>query len=217
MRRLKAARRRFTPPHRAIYITGGSGSTAGTERAQGASRAFKEAPDGVLQQVALSYWKRPRARAQALGLIRRWPKTTILLASNDPMAFGAADAAIKLGRTPGADILVAGINWSRDALQRIQKGEMVATIGGHFLGGGFSLVMLRDYHDGRDFAAEGLELPFRMQTLDRSNTAVYLRHLGDNDWSKIDFARFAKSRNPAISRYDFSLRALLSQFEVAAQ
>ena len=90
------------------------------------------------------------------------------------MALGAMDAAIARGRKPGKDIFIGGLNWSAEALERVQDGKMVASIGGHFMQGGWAMVLIHDYHMGRDFADLGVEFTAPMTVIDQSNVAEYL-------------------------------------------
>ena len=61
-------------------------------------------------------------------------------------------------RLPGADAWFSGINTSTEALDAIKSGRLTALAGGHFITGAWAVVMIYDYHHGRDFADEGLEL-----------------------------------------------------------
>ena len=87
---------------------------------------------------------------------------------------------------------------------------MVVTHGGHFLVGAWAMVILRDYHDGRDFAEEDVRLQFPMGAFDLP-VARRFPEIGKVDWRKVDFTRFSKTRNPAVTRYNFTPDAVLSQ------
>ena len=62
----------------------------------------------------------------------------------------------------------------------------------------------------RACAEEAVHLRFPMTAIGPGNVARYLAALGDSDWSKVDFSRFSKVRNPAVTSYDFSITALLN-------
>lgn len=207
-----AAEGRFSKPIRLLAISGAKATTAATERDRGLRRALSGSPDVALAQLVHSQWNRDKARRQLAGLLRRWPDTRLVWAANDPMALGALDAVVARGGKPGRDVLIGGLNWSVDALRLVRSGELVTSVGGHFLGGAWALVLLRDYADGLDFRTEGLDLCFRMGVIDRSNVDAYLRHFEDERWEKIDFSRFSKSRNPGLARYGFTLERVLDQF-----
>jgi hypothetical protein len=71
-------------------------------------------------------------------------------------------------------------------------------------------VILRDYHDGRDFAEEDVRLQFPMAAIDLP-VARRFPEIGNVDWRNVDFTRFSKTRNPEITHYNFSADAVLSQ------
>ena len=96
------------------------------------------------------------------------------------------------------------------AVKKVLDGEMVVTYGGHFLLGAWAMVVLRDYHDGRDFAEEDVRLQIPMGAIDLA-VARRFPGIGNTDWRKVDFTRFSKTRNPQLKRYEFTQDALLAQ------
>jgi hypothetical protein len=90
-----------------------------------------------------------------------------------------------------------------------QIGRLTSLAGGHFITGAWSLVMIYDYHHGRDFADEGLELrrpmfaEFTPQLADR-----YIERFGSG-FDGVDFSRYSKVRNPKLKRYNFGFAQLL--------
>ena len=76
------------------------------------------------------------------------------------------DKLKQAGYTPGVNVVVGGLNWSQAGVERVLKGEMIVTHGGHFLVGAWAMVVLRDHHDGRDFAEEEVRLQFPMGAFD---------------------------------------------------
>ena len=195
-----------------LAISGARATFAAAERDKGLERTVEGAPGVQLQQLVHSNWQRDKAHRQLAGLLRRWPSTRLIWAANDPMALGAADAVRERGQAPGRDVLVAGLNLGTEALHAVEQGELVASVGGHFLGGAWALVLLRDHHDGLDFRDEGLEQVFPMGVIDRGNVAPWLAQFGDQRWDRIDFARFSRSLNPALQRHEFTLSRVLEQF-----
>jgi len=164
----------------------------------------------VLKQILACQWSKDFARDKALIFLKRYPELGAFWAANDPIALGAMEATDMSGKKPGQDIYIGGLNWDAPALQKIREGSLTNSLGGHFMTGGWALVLLHDYHHGKDFAEEGTNL--RMKIFDEINTSnvdEYLKKFGKHEWSTIDFTRFSKVLNPAISKYDFSLNALL--------
>ncbi len=130
-------------------------------------------------------------------------------AATDPIAHGAIEAIKKRGLVPGADIGVVGLDWSPDGLGKVEAGEMISTDGGHFLGGAWSIVMLRDYADGCDFARQGAARTFPMASVDRSNVSDAEKLVLRRRYDRVDFSEFLASGRRACGVYDFSLDAVL--------
>ncbi len=96
----------------------------------------------------------------------------------------------------------------------VERGDMELTHGGHFLGGAWAMVLLRDYHDGHDFVIDGdPNVRFPMMAIDRNNVRSFKAALGDQQWSKIDFSAFTKGAAGQQEGYEFSLAAILRQFD----
>lgn len=69
----------------------------------------------------------------------------------------------------------------------MRAGELFATLGGEQMAGGWVAVLLRDYFDGRDFAARRLRFETRMRPITRENVARFHGPLTEADWSRVDF------------------------------
>ena len=111
--------------------------------------------------------------AQADQLYRLYPDARLVWAGNDLMAFGAMAAWEKRGGKPGMDAWFSGINTSTEALEAVKSGRLTSLAGGHFITGAWAMVMIYDYHHGRDFADEGLELHDRcLRSSHRSSRTV---------------------------------------------
>jgi len=130
------------------------------------------------------------------------------------MAIGAVKAVINTVKKLGKDIFVAGLNSGAPTLKRVKNGEIVASVGGHFMTGGWVLVLLHDYHYGKDFAQETAQLKLEIfSTLNRNNIDDYLKHFGNSYWRHIDFSKFSKVLNPKVIKYNFNFDETLLQLK----
>lgn len=190
-----------------VAVIGGDKATpTGTQRLQGATDVLDSHPSVVLEQVVYGNWDRTRANEQAAALLLRYPKLNAFWAASDLMAYGAMDAAEAAGRKPGIDLLFSAINNSPPVLQARVQGRISSLAGGHFTNAAWGLVMLYDYHHGKDFAKEGLELTAPMfMLLDEERAQRFLARFGDEDFSAIDFRQFSRHLNPQLRSYQFSL------------
>ena len=212
----EAARIKANRPLKILALTGDHETPAGNERVRGLKRAVgdmtKSLGPASVELVEVRYldWTAKTAEASVRQFIAMGPRIDALWAANDPMALGAISALSEAGYKPGEDVLVGGLNWSQVAVKKVLDGEMVVTYGGHFLLGAWAMVVLRDYHDGRDFAEEDVRLQIPMGAIDLP-VARRFPDIGNTDWRKVDFTRFSKTRNPKLKRYDFTQDALLAQ------
>ena len=195
-----------------VGLSGNQHSVAALNRNQGLKQAVAEQGQTLLQ-IVFTKWKRPVADELATKLMQRFPNATIFWSASDDIALGALDAIKKAGKTPGQDMLVGGFDWRINALEAIQAGEMAASGGGHFMEGGWAMVMLYDYANGVDFAGGSAQMVSRLRFLDQSNVDAYLTHFSGQDWDKIDFRTFSKAENPELKEYDFSLAAIFQQLD----
>jgi hypothetical protein len=102
------------------------------------------------------------------------------------------------------------VNNSPEVLQARVQGRISSLAGGHFTAGAFALVMLYDYHHGKDFRQQGLELREPLFVLlDEERAQRFLTRFGSEDFSSVDFRQFSLHLHPEQRRYRFSLlRAL---------
>jgi len=191
-------------------IAGDKATPTSTQRLQGAVEAFAADQSVVLEQVVFGNWERARAHEQAAALLLRYPKLNAFWSASDLMAYGAMDAAEAAGRTPGTDLLFSAINNSPQVLEARVQGRISALSGGHFTAAAWGLVMLYDYHHGKDFRKEGLELnPPLFMLLDEERAQRFLHRFGDEDFSSVNFRPFSKHLNPHVRTYQFSLQPAL--------
>jgi ABC-type sugar transport system substrate-binding protein len=192
-----------------LAIAGDRTTATSIKRNQGMRRAVAEDPGVVLEQEVYAAWTRENGAEQADFLYRRYPDAKLVWAGNDLMAFGAMAAWEKRGGKPGVDAWFSGINTSTEALEAIKSGRLTSLAGGHFITGAWALVMIYDYHHGRDFADEGLELerPMFAEFTPRLADRYIERFSGGFDG--VDFSRYSKVKNPQLKRYNFGFAQLL--------
>lgn len=197
-----------------LAIAGDRSTPASLKRNEGMRRAVAEAKDVVIDQEVYAEWSRAKAQEQSEWLFKRHPQARLIWAGNDLMAFGAMDSWKKQGGEPGKDACFSGVNTSSEALAALESGSLTALAGGHFIAGAFGLVMLYDYHHGKDFKEEGLELDRSMFILfSKEDARRFQRHFGQLNFDQVDFRKFSKVLNPKLRKYEFNFRQILTQVE----
>jgi len=147
-----------------------------------------------LMQLVYANWSGTLAREKTEVLLKRYPNTVSIWSASDGMAMGAIEAARNAGRTPGKDLLVGGVDWEPEALESIGQGEILVSLGRHFMGGGLALLLLHDYHHGQDFGDMSPDYVFRykLEPATRDNVERVQRIMDSKNWSAIDFRRFSR-------------------------
>jgi len=147
-----------------------------------------------LMQLVYANWSGTLAREKTEVLLKRYPNTVSIWSASDGMAMGAIEAARNAGRTPGKDLLVGGVDWEPEALESIRQGELLVSLGRHFMGGGLALLLLHDYHHGQDFGDMSPDYVFRykLEPATRENVERVQRIMDSKNWSAIDFRRFSR-------------------------
>lgn len=106
-----------------IIIEGVKGSLTATDRSRGFMDAIKEFPDVKLLASQPANFQRLPAVQVTENLIQSFPSIDGVLAANDPMAIGALEALDGANRKA----LVVGINGSKEAVELIKSGKMLAS------------------------------------------------------------------------------------------
>jgi ABC-type sugar transport system substrate-binding protein len=211
-----ARNEKWQSPDGKIHLLGIGGdeiTPASIARNTGLQLAVAAAPDVVVDRMLFANWTQSEAEQVAANYLgwaqRKGIRPAGIWAGNDPMALGALKAVEAAGITPGKNVQVVGLNWSEDALREIKAGRLLLTDGGHFLLGGWSIVLLRDYADGCDFAASSPHVEVKTSAITRDNLASVAALIKARAFDRIDFARF-EAKPERCGQYDFSVDALIS-------
>lgn len=195
-----------------LAMAGAYQTHASDMRIRGLKAAVAEYPEKViLLQIIPGDWSAETAKEKMHFAYQRYPRLNAFWGVNDATALGAMKALKEFGIQPGKDVLFAGCNWGEEAVNHVQRGTMVTSVGGHFMDGAWALVMLFDYHHGIDFISDQPE-PM-MYAIEEGNVSSYLQLTSNNDWDRIDFKQFSKVHTQSISHYDFSISAVLDQIK----
>lgn len=181
-------------------------------RARGLADAVAEVDGARLLQVVSTDWTESEGFDVAMGLLRRYPETSVIWAASDQLALGASRALAEIGREVGTNAVVGGLDLSLRGLEAIEAGQLTASSASTLFDYARILVYLFDYLSGSDFAGPaGHRIVLPVETATSTNAAryadLYRRH------RQIDFARFSRSLNPDLAGYDFSVERLRAALE----
>jgi ribose transport system substrate-binding protein len=146
-----------------VILEGIAGNVTNTERLKGFNEAIKEAAGVKLLASKSGNYQRKPAQDVMEGWIKTYPQIDGVLAANDSMAAAVADTLEKRGRKS----LIVGINGSKEAVELIKSGKMLAS--GEF--NGFVLGCLSTELAARDLRKQPVpqELVLKPAIYDKTN------------------------------------------------
>ena len=106
-----------------VILEGVKGSLTNTDRVRGFNDALKESPGVKLLGSQPANYQRLQALQVMENLMQSFPAIDGVLAANDPMAVGSIEALEGANRKA----LVVGINGSREAVELIKSGNLLAS------------------------------------------------------------------------------------------
>jgi len=194
-----------------IGITGIVSDYAAIQRTKGLQQVVKDYPEIRLRQIVPANWSEDDAAKSFLMLKRRYPNVTLIWSASDVMAQGVIRSAKILGLVSGKDFLVGGIDWAQAGLQSVRKGDQHVSIGGHFMEGGWAVVLIYDYLKGSDFAELNLSWRSSMTSVTAPEWQKQKKRRESIKPEFIEFKRYSRFLNPENSSYDFGLKSLITE------
>jgi ABC-type sugar transport system substrate-binding protein len=193
-----------------IAIDGDKATPTSIERENGLKHFLNENKNINLKQTLSAEWSKDVAYEQTNVILDRYKNINMVWAANDPIALGVLKSAKEKGRNPGNDIFIGGLNWLKEAILEVKKGDLATTVGGHFMNGACALIVLYDYTHGIDLKKKNYELNIKIfNSINSRESDEFLNYLNESNWSKIDFKRFSKSLNSGMKSYDFNSKEIL--------
>ncbi|OIQ26442.1 diguanylate cyclase [uncultured Vibrio sp.] len=191
-----------------LVINGNMKEVSAQQRNQGLDQFIKHHSKTkiVAESDSGPDWSRDEAKQIFKSSFQRYPEINMVWAASDTLALGARDAMVELS-LPLDSIIIGGIDWLPEALEVIKSGEPYISIGGHFTEAAWGLILLDDYINGNDFAAESTQFLSRMYAINTQNIEMFQSFMGDT-WQRIDFRAISNERKGG-ELYSFSIKYLL--------
>lgn len=166
-----------------IILEGVNGTVTNTDRVRGFHDALKEYPDVKLLASQPANYQRLQALQVMENLLQTHASIDGVIAANDPMATGAIEALQGANRTAQ----VVGINGSKEAVEAIIEGKMLAT--GDY--NGFMQGCIGAANAIRAARGEATlkEVVLKAQVVDKVNAAAYNVPLADREcpeWAEVE-------------------------------
>lgn len=199
-----------------VGIAGIISDYASTERTQGLVRTLQQYPEVSLRQIVPANWNAEQA-AQSFSILKqRFPDVRLVWCASDVMAQGVLTAARQNGLTPGVDLLVGGFDWAETGLRSVANGTQWSSAGGHFLEGGWAIVLVFDYLEGVDFAPLDVRWRSRMETVTHETWPTFSAALKGVSQARLDFRKASRFLHPQQA-YDLTVRSVLQEVPVGRE
>ena len=139
-------------------VNGTAGTSVAIDRRKGHERALGEHPEVRVAGEVDGNFVRDQSQTVFESLYQGNPDIRGVWAANGGTATGVIAALKNADRTPGEDVHVVGMDLNPENVEAVKSGELLFDIGGHWLQGGFALVLLHDYLEGIEVPADMAEI-----------------------------------------------------------
>lgn len=185
-------------------INGTAGTTVAIGRRKGLERALGENPDVVVAGEVDSNFLRDIALVKFESLYQGNPDIAGVWTANGESAVGAIAAVKRAGMTPGRDVQVVSLNLDPENVELVKKGEQLFDIGGHWLQGGFGLILLYDHLNGHTVPAGKANILLNFLPLTNDSVARFEKDF-PGGMPIYDFKAHSKTYNPEADTTAFDL------------
>ena len=177
------------------WVEGTPGTSVATDRNKGLERALSENPEITVAGKVNGNFVRDESMEAFESLYQAHPEITGVWAANGGTATGVMTAIKNAGKVPGKDIHVVGMDLNQENIDAIKTGDLLFDIGGHWLQGGFALVIMYDWLNGNKIPASlsSVKLDLLPLTIDKID-AFEAKYPGGVP--AYDFQEHSKTYNP---------------------
>jgi len=130
------------------WVEGTPGTSVAIDRNKGLERALSEHSEVVVAGKVNGNFVRDESMVAFESLYQAHPEITGVWAANGGTATGVMTAIKNAGKVPGKDIYVVGMDLNQENVVAVKQGDLLFDIGGHWLQGGFALVIMYDWLNG---------------------------------------------------------------------
>ena len=186
-------------------IQGTPGTSVAINREKGFDRALAENADVEVVGRVNGNFVRDESQKAMEDLYQAHPEMQGVWCANGGTATGAMTAIKNAGKVPGEDVMVVAMDLNPENVDAVANGELLFDIGGHWLQGGFALVMMYDYLNGFDVPKDKANvvldlLPLTIDKIDQFNKDF------PDGVPAYDFKAHSKTYNPDAESAYFEMK-----------
>ncbi len=154
-------------------VDGTPGTSVAIDRHAGLDRSLKAHTDVVVDGTINGNFVRDTSQTAFESLYQGNPEIKGVWCANGGTATGVMTAIKNAGKAPGTDIMVVAMDLNPENVTAVKSGELLFDIGGHWLQGGFALVMMYDYLNGLPITAEQANVKLELLPLTKDKVAQF--------------------------------------------
>jgi ABC-type sugar transport system substrate-binding protein len=185
-------------------LEGTLGTSVNTGRVAGLKKAVSENSDVKLVGTQTGDFLRDKALNVTTNTLQANSAINAIWSANDDMSLGAVQAVKRAGKTPGKDIAITGMDLNNDAIEAVKNGEMVMTLGGHWLQGGFLAGALYDEIKGHAIPKDKSKIGLTLLGVTKKNLDLFQKQYPNGQPASFDFKEhsqvYNKSAGPVIGQ-----------------
>jgi simple sugar transport system substrate-binding protein len=126
-------------------------------------------------------------------------------AANGGTATGVMAALKNAGKAPGKDVYVVAMDLNPENVEAVKRGELLFDIGGHWLQGGFALVMLFDQIKGKPVSKQGDTVKLQLLPLSREQVPEFEKEF-PHGIPPYDFRKHSRFYTPDAPAASFDMK-----------
>ncbi|HEY4350508.1 MAG TPA: ABC transporter substrate-binding protein [Paraburkholderia sp.] len=186
-------------------VNGTAGTSVAIDRRKGLGRALKEHPEVVVAGEVDGNFVRDTSQTAFESLYQGHPDIKGVWAANGGTATGVMAALKNAGKAPGKDVYVVAMDLNPENVEAVKRGELLFDIGGHWLQGGFALVMLFDQIKGKPVSKQDDTVKLHLLPLSREQVSEFEKEF-PHGIPPYDFRKHSRFYTPDAPAASFDMK-----------
>lgn len=184
------------------WVEGTPGTSVAIDRNAGIQKAIREHPEVVVAGKVNGNFVRDESQAAFESLYQAHPEIKGVWAANGGTATGVMTALKNAGKIPGKDVLVVAMDLNPENVEAVKNGELLFDIGGHWLQGGYALIIMYDWLNGNKISSNKANIKLDLLPLTKERIKDFESKF-PNGVPAFDFKASSKVFNPKADYSNF--------------
>lgn len=187
------------------WVEGTPGTTVAIDRNAGIEEALLEYPEAVVAGKVNGNFVRDESQTAFESLYEAHHEIQGVWCANGGTATGVMTALKNAGKAPGKDVLVVAMDLNPENVKAVKNGELLFDIGGHWLQGGFALIIMYDWLNGIKIPASQASIKMDLLPLTTDKVSAFGSKYPNGAPRLFSFKQSSKVFNPKADYSDFKV------------